>query len=277
MRSAIKTLIGAAGLAAVTWSGIRVKPRRTQPPRWRSVDLGTVSVPAGLPAPVARYANTVFGDSIPVIESALIIGRADLTIGGVKFNAGFRFYHQAGLAYYHEIHLTWFGLPAIKVDEGYKDREAVMKLPGTRVEHDRKTNAAANQGLWAESIWLPSIWFTDQRVQWTAIDEASAKLSVPDAAPDEHLTVAFDPDTGLIQDLTTMRYEQAHDPRRHRWTNTPTRWKQLNGVRIPSTISTRYDNDRPWAVWSVDDALYNIDVSERFANFGGRHRGEHSG
>ena len=114
---------------------------------------------------------------------------------------------------------------------------------------------------------MPSIWFTDGRVEWVAIDDTTAKLVIPDAVEEEQFTTTFDADTGLIKDLTTLRYGESDDPARHRWTNTAIEWGEMNGIRIPVVISTQWDDDKPWALWSADDVIYNLDVSRRFAFF----------
>jgi hypothetical protein len=53
---------------------------------------------------------------------------------------------------------------------------------------------------------LPSIWFTDGRVEWVAIDDTTARLVIPDAVEEEQFTTTFDADAGLIKDLITLRY-----------------------------------------------------------------------
>jgi hypothetical protein len=271
MHIVIKIVGGLIGLAVIVWLGTRIKPPRFKSPNWRSRDLGSTHLPADLPVPVARYARAVFGDTVPLVESAVLIGRAELTFNGITFKGRFKFYHRAGLAYYHSIELTWFGLPVIKVHERYMDGQAILNIPGARIENDEKTNLSANPGLWAESIWLPSIWFTDDRVQWIAVDDTTAKLIVPDAADEEQFTLTFDPGTGLLKEMKTLRYQESDDPARHRWTNTAIEWGEKNGIRIPVLASTRWDDDKPWAVWFIDDVVYNVDVSGRFATFGGEY------
>jgi hypothetical protein len=261
MRTTLKLVGGLAGLAAVGWAGIRVAPPRFEVPKANGRDRGSVEIPAALPAPVARYARATFGTSIPIVDTALITGRADLSLGGVSWMGRFRFVHRAGSAYQHDIQLTWFGLPLITVDERYEDGQAIMNLPGRRIEDDEKTNLAANLGLWAESIWLPSIWFTDDRTRWVAVDDTTATLIVPDAAAEEQFTITFDTGTALINEMRTLRWAESGHAARRRWTNTTLEWGARNGIRIPFVITTAWDDEKPWAVWSVDDVIYNLDVS----------------
>lgn len=82
---------------------------------------------------------------------------------GVRFPARFRFTHTAGQGYRHYIEAALFGLPVLRVNETYLDGRARLELPFGVVENEPKIDSAANLGLWAESIWLPSIRVTDPR------------------------------------------------------------------------------------------------------------------
>lgn len=272
MSLVLKILGGLVAFVSVLIAGTRVKPPRFKVTNQQSRDLGSVDLPADLPEPVARYARTVFGESAPIIETTLITGRAELTLNGITFKGRYKFYHQAGSAYYHYIELTWFGLPVIKVNEQYVNGQAIMHLPGAWIENDPKTNMAANLGLWAEAIWLPSIWFTDQRVRWLPVDDTTAKLIVPGAAEEEVFTVTFDPVTGLNKEMKTLRYRESTDEKRHHWTNTAVECDEINGILVPVKAQTQWDDDQPWAVWHVDEVFYNVDVSGRFATFGGEYK-----
>ena len=65
--------------------------------------LSMIPVPADLPDPVARYYRETCGEEVPLIESAVISGRAKMRLVGLTFPARFRFTHEAGHNYHHNI------------------------------------------------------------------------------------------------------------------------------------------------------------------------------
>ncbi len=121
----MKIVLIIAGILAflflIGWLGLQVKPVPFQPHSEQTPLLETVPLPAGLPAPVERYYRRVYGEEIPVITSVVIKGRANISPFGVVLPARFLFVHNAGKDYRHYIEATWFGLPIMKVDEGYVD------------------------------------------------------------------------------------------------------------------------------------------------------------
>ena len=103
------------------WLGLRIKPTTLPPFPQQSGQLGTVPLPQDLPAPVERFYRQLYGESLPVIESFVVTGRAKMRIMGLTFPARFRFTHIAGHDYRHYIETTIFGLPLMKVNEHYLD------------------------------------------------------------------------------------------------------------------------------------------------------------
>lgn len=76
----------AAGLgtaAGLGWLGLQVEPAPFPPYPERTMRLETVAPPAGVPAPVARYFRAAFGERVPIVESAVLTGRARLRFGGI--------------------------------------------------------------------------------------------------------------------------------------------------------------------------------------------------
>lgn len=263
IRAAIAIVGVLAVLATSGWLGLQVKPRPFHAYPEQTLDLNTVELPVDLPAPVARYYEAIIGDQIPVIESAVISGRGKLRVFGLRFPARFRFTHIAGQGYRHYIEATIFGYPVMKVNEWYLDGKARMELPVGVIENEPKIDMAANLGLWAEAIWLPSILVTDPRVRWEAIDDTTARLIVPLGQEEDTFTVTFDPETGLIREMEAMRYQEATDEAKTPWRNEPLGWQTFHRIEIPSPAATTWlDEGTPWAVWTIEDVAYNVDVSE---------------
>jgi len=253
----------AAALPALFWLGLQVKPVSLRPfPREGAV-LGTIPLPPDLPPPVDRYYRAAYGDEIPMIESAVISGRAQLRIAGILFPSLFRFTHVAGHDYRHYIESTVFGLPLIRVNESYVDGRSRLELPFGVTEGEPKVAQAANLGLWAESIWLPSVFLTDRRVRWEADDENTARLIVPFDEQEEEFVVRFDPATGLIRTLESLRYKNETSAEKTLWVNEVLAWDDREGKLVPGEASVTWiDEGVAWAVFTVDEIIYNADVAD---------------
>jgi hypothetical protein len=212
---------------------------------------------------VERYFRAVAGERVPLIRSAVLTGRARLRLSGLPFPARFRFVHEAGRGYRHYIECTWFGAPVMRVNEAFLDGHARLDLPFGTVAGEPKVDEAANLALWGEAIWFPSLLATDLRVRWEPIGETTARLVVPSTAADGSFTVEFDAGSGLLRSMEAPRYRSAADEARIPWRLEPLGWREFHGLRIPSPAAVTWlDQARPWAVFAVEDAAYNADVSE---------------
>jgi len=249
-------------LAVIGWLGLKIKPQSFDSYPSPAPDLETIPLPEELPVPVERFYRAVYGDQIPVIESAVISGRAQLRLLGITFPGRFRFAHLAGQDYHHRIEATIFGLPIMKVNEYYVDNRSRMELPFGVVEGASNIDQAANLGLWAESfIWLPAILITDPRVSWEPIDDNTALLQVPFGESKETFVARFDPQTGMLRFLEAMRYKEAADETRTLWINEAREWREVMGHRVMAIVMTSwFDEGTPWAVWVLEEVVYNADV-----------------
>jgi len=246
----------------VFWLGLQVKPAPFSDLPLEAGQVEMVPLPDGLPEPVERYFREVYGDSIPVIESAVIAGRAKMRFNGIPVKGRYRFTHIAGQGYRHYIEVNWFGLPLMKVNERYLDGEGIMELP-FGISEGEKIDQSANLGLWAECIWLPAILVTDERVQWEAADDETAILIVPMGEGEQRFVVRFDPQTGLLSHLESMRYKDIDSMQKTLWLNETQKWDTVDGYLIPSIGAvTWFDQGKPWAVFEVEELVYNADVTE---------------
>lgn len=242
--------------------GLRIKPAPL--PRFEAVapDLAYVPLPAGLPAPVTRFYQTIMGERVPLIESAIISGRGYLRLGGIKFPARARFTHEAGQGYRHYIEGTLFGRRLFQANEWYLDGRVRMELPVGVIENDRKSDEGAALGLWAETALLPSLFVTDPRVRWEAIDETHARLIVPSPAGEDAFTVTFDAETGLLVSLEALRWKSPESPAKLRWTAAVRDWVRRGEWLLPSTMAASWEDEQgPWLVLTTDEVIYNVDVT----------------
>jgi len=152
----------------------------------------------------------------------------------------------------------------MKVNESYVDGNSHFELPMGTFENDPSITQGAVLGLWAESAWFPAIFLTDERVHWEPVDNKTAMLFVPFGEQEENFVVRFDPETGLIDIMETMRCRDA-GPELHKilWLT-----KSLPGQTIPGSklsavgSATWLDQGKPWAIFTLEEIHYNVDVSD---------------
>jgi hypothetical protein len=224
-------------------------------------------LPPGLPAPVERFYRVVYGDEVPIIETVVLKGRARLAPLGFFMPGRFVFVHNAGRDYRHYIEVTFWGLPVFRVNESYVDGLSRMDLPVGKVENDPAATQGANLALWAEATWFPSLWVTDPRARWQALDDHTALLWVPFGEAEENFVVRFNPATGLLDSMEAMRYRDAGpDSKKILWIaraepGTPLEGGPGAGRALSSAGSVTWlDQGQPWAVFTVEEVKYNVDV-----------------
>lgn len=253
----------ATAVLLLGWIGLQIKPAP-----FAAVDLPTqpvqsVPLPDGLPAPVDRFYRQVYGDEVPVVETAVLSGRASMRIGGITFPARFRFVHQSGQNYRHYIEATLFGLPLMKVNEHYLDGVSRMVLPMGTTEDNPQVNQGANLALWGEAIWFPTLWVTNPQVRWEAVDDQTALLFVPFGDGEEQFVVRFDPETQRPLLLEAMRYKGEEASAKTLWLNEVVDWDTIDGMPIFTTGAVTWlDDGTPWAIFTVEDVVFNADITD---------------
>lgn len=269
-------LFGIVVLIMLAWLGLSIRPAPFPSFKAAAPTLKTIPLPNNLPAPVERFYRQVYGDQIPLIGSVVISGRATIRPipGGPTFPARFRFIHEVGKNYRHYIEATFFGLPIMRVNESYLDGRSRQEMPWGTVDNAPKANQAANLGMWAETLSMPSVFLTDPRVRWEPVDDETALLVVPSSTgseqgfgqASEHFVVRFDPQTGLVRFMEVMRYRDADEKaQKILWITESLSEKTIDvyGATLPAVGSATWlDVGKPWAFFTTEEVVYNADVSQ---------------
>jgi hypothetical protein len=252
---------GLVAIVALGSLGLRITPRPLPAPEVEPGSVDTVPIPDGLPGPVERFYRTLYGDEVPVVDTAVISGRGTMRVNGITFPARFRFSHVAGQDYRHYIEVTVFGRPLISVNEWFIDGTARLELP-FGIMKGPAVDQGANLALWAEAGWMPSVWLTDPRVHWGSIDATSAALHVPFGELTEAFTVHFDPATGMLTRMESLRHK-GEEETKTRWITEVVEWGTLDGAPAAMvTTVTWADEDGPWTTLRTEEVLLNADLSD---------------
>ena len=239
--------------------GLRVQPTPFRAYTAPAAPVQTIPLPAGLPKPVERFYRQRFGEEVPVYHSAVISGRGSVRFMGITFPARWRFSHNAGKDYRHYFETTFYGFPVLKVNERYLDGHARMELPFQVVENDPGVDSAANQGLWVETLMFPSVFLTDPRARWEAVDDTTARLYAPFGGGEQEFTVTFDPQTGEVVRMETMRYRD-EKAGKLRWWGEKVQGKGNDGQPTTYITATWEDEGTPWLVLVTEEIVFNSDV-----------------
>jgi hypothetical protein len=174
----------------------------------------------------------------------------------------FRFTHAAGKDYRHYIETTFFNLPFMKVNERYLDGKGRMELPFATDEGEN-LDQAANLGMWAETAWFPAVFLTTPGVSWLPVDDNTAQLVVPFNQGIDSYIVRFNPETGFAEYFEAMRYHDSKSTSKVLWINHTEEAKEVNGkVQFVTGSATWMDDGKPWAYFTMEDMVFNSDVSE---------------
>ena len=265
--SSIRIFLSFAGviiaIVILVCVGLSIRPRPFPPFPETPPSLATVPLPRGLPAPVERFYRTVYGDSVPLIENVVMTGRATIRpMLNIPLPARFVFAYSTGRDYRHYFEATFFGLPFLKVNEGYLDGQSFFESPMGTYYDDANTNQAANLALWAEGAMFPAILVTDPRVRWEPLDDRTALLFVPYGDREESFVVRFNPQTAMIDAMEAMRYRdpgEGHD--KILWITRNEDGPRLEGSPLSAVGSATWlDQGRPWAVFTVESIVHNVDL-----------------
>ncbi|MFA9429428.1 DUF6544 family protein [Egicoccus sp. AB-alg2] len=105
--------------------------------------------------------------------------------------------------------------------------------------------------------------------RWEPVDTTSARLIVPFGDDTEVLTVTFDPGTGLLERMESMRFKDETDDAKVLWTNQAQDWDELGGMPVPlRTAVTWADEGTPWARLRTEGIVIDADLDRSIEQAG---------
>ncbi len=257
---------------AVAWLlGFQVPPARLKPHSASTEVKGTVSVPADLPPVVQRFFDAIApadGSGLPRLDTAVVWGRARQRLVVLRRRVWvpvtWKQQFEGGEAFHWAATVRWYRLPFGHGYDFFRDGHGEFGF-GPEVARSRQLDQAENVRLWVESVWMPTVWLNDWRVQWEPADSADcARLVVPGAsgADPESIEVWFDPETGLVDRIEAQRFRGVRDETPSLWTVTCLDWTTFHGVKVPARLQLAW-NGEVYAVLRVDGVEYNVTVMVR--------------
>ncbi len=283
-RRGAKVALGVAGavvgaavlLAGAGWLGLRIEPGPFPAHSETTPELAAVGLPSGLPEPVRRHYQVAMGDRIPQVETAVMWGRADFKVNGLWTPMRFKSYTVAGRDFRRDMEITWFGHPVLYGSDTYLAGEGRLDISGlvNVSEAGERIDQGQNLALWGEALYTtPSALVLDPRVRWEPVDAHTARLIVPFGDDEEALTAEFDPQSGLLRSVTGMRY-RGQKATKTPWRGEFSEWRPLHGMEVPHRVEGIWEDERePYAIFEIEGAEYNVDVSGKVPGNGQRAQG----
>jgi len=220
---------------------------------------------SGLPEPVERYVETVLEESSPLVGTARIEQRGELRLdddwrpfGAVQHVA----VDPPGFVWDADVAVA----PGVdvRVVDRYVDGEGGLRatllsvLPVVEAPPEPSMNEAELTRYLAECVWVPTA-LLDERVEWEAVDDATARATVRDGETTASLTFEFD-ERGLV--------ERVHADERYRldeddvapWTGEFSEYRVRNGVLVPTVATVRWDGEGSYWRGTVESIAYGVEV-----------------
>lgn len=107
-------------------------------------------------------------------------------------------------------------------------------------------------------MWFPTALLPTDKVQWQAIDDQHAQVTLHDHHTDLSLAVTFAPD-GLIAQVEGLRYRQPGEPP-VRWGGKVLAYDTFDEIHVPSEIEVYWHSDRGYELYfrsKITDVEYN--------------------
>ena len=220
----------------------------------------------GLPEPVQRYFKLVLNDGQPYISYVRLKHDGQFKTGLKK-----DWVNIIGEQYFttQKPGFIWKGTTSMFIardmylsDEGRLIATILSTINVVDIHGKQQYNESELLRWLSESIWFPTNLLPSENLQWTAIDDESARLSCSYKGLSLFYTISFNT-IGEIIKMETKRYMD--EKRLETWKINPCNYEEKNGVIIPTQAEVFWrlkEGDFSYAKFKVNTIEYNI--PERF-------------
>lgn len=197
-----------------------------------------------LPPPVARYFATVLASGVRPVLRATLRHRGDFALKPNEWKpfTSRQLYSTAPRGFVWDAEIAALPLVAIRVRDSYVGGEGATtaSLGGVIPIVDSRGGGALGDAsllrYLAEAAWLPTALLPSEGVEWTAIDDSTARATLADGDHRVSMDVHFGAEGGIVR-------VTAHRGREVDGRIVPTPWEgrfsdemlTVDGLRIPSS------------------------------------------
>ena len=204
-----------------------------------------MSLPAGLPTPVARWLSLVGEETRTGDVSASGTGTIHQAVAGrmgIRLPLTWDLRLRPGRFFTWEAVIRAFGIRKVRSAEEYLSSRGRL-IAGHRVYESEQIDRAQYAFLWAWTLALaPALAARESSVGWEAGDRSSARILFPYESEVLEATLRFDEGSGFLRRFETRRFElRAGYPRL--WSAAFTEHREIGGITIPTSIVTAWEDE----------------------------------
>lgn len=220
-----------------------------------------------LPVPVREYFSEVLTEGQPVIRSVRLHQRGAFRLGGA--DASWRSLTATQCVTTRPPGFVWdatidvFPHLPVRVIDLYKRGHGILRarllgiVPVASVGPNPEMNEGELVRYLAEAVWFPTALLPSQGVEWTPIDDRSARATLEHADVTASVVFHFD-DEHRITRVTTERYRQEDDTDAS-WTGYFQEYEECHGIKIPTWAEVEWnlpEGDLPYWRASIEQVRY---------------------
>lgn len=238
----------------------------TAGPEWeeRRVTAGEYD---DLPDPVRRYFEFAVEEGQPYVRTVHLEQRGEFRLGGDESPwyplVATQYVSTAPPGFVWDATIALFRVVPVRVLDVYNrgvgrlEARVFSVIPVASAGPDPEMNEAELERYLAEAAWYPTALLPAAGVEWTAIDEDTARATLDDSTVTASLVFHFG-DDGRIDRVTTDRYQQdrgEYVP----WTGYFEEYETRNGMQIPIRGEVEWnqsDGDVRYGRFTVTDIDY---------------------